>query len=208
MYKIYINERALILTSTKKLPFKKITKKTLVAKYLGKKKFLFNYIDMLEKGGDFEKIVIYHDDIDVLKADFNSLFTKLKAGGGVVKNEFNEILFIFRKNTWDLPKGKKDKGEKLRACAIREVMEETGTVDLKIDRMLVVTRHLYKQKGQRILKYTKWYLMNTHKQKLIPQLAEDITKAKWMTSETFFSEPRKVYKNIGDVLASIEKKAL
>jgi len=208
MYKIYINEHALVLTSTKKLLSNKITKKTLVAKYLGKKKFLFNYIDMLEKGSAFEKIVIYHDDFEILKEDFNSLTTRLEAGGGVVRNEDNEILFIFRKSTWDLPKGKKDRGEKLRACAVREVMEETGIVDVTIDRKLVVTRHLYKQKGQRILKYTKWYLMNTHKQKLIPQLDEDITKAKWMSSATFFSEPRKVYKNIVDVLASIEKKAL
>ena len=37
-----------------------------------------------------------------------------------------EILWIFRRGFWDLPKGKLDEGETIQTCAVREVEEETG----------------------------------------------------------------------------------
>ena len=37
------------------------------------------------------------------------------------------------------------------------------------------------QQQKRMLKKTNWYLMKTHDQKLVPQAAEDIHKAEWMT---------------------------
>jgi len=46
--------------------------------------------------------------------------------GGLVTNENNELLMIFRRGKWDLPKGKADEGETVEACALREVEEETG----------------------------------------------------------------------------------
>ncbi len=41
----------------------------------------------------------------------------IKAGGGLVINEKGEILFMFRRGKWDLPKGKLDPGESLESCA-------------------------------------------------------------------------------------------
>ena len=35
------------------------------------------------------------------------------AGGGIVTNELGELLMIFRRGKWDLPKGKLDKGESI-----------------------------------------------------------------------------------------------
>jgi NAD+ diphosphatase len=49
-----------------------------------------------------------------------------KAGGGLVYNKNGEILFIFRNGKWDLPKGGKEKREKMKLTAMREVEEETG----------------------------------------------------------------------------------
>jgi 8-oxo-(d)GTP phosphatase len=54
------------------------------------------------------------------------------AGGAVVSREDPvrgiEVLIIHRMryNDWTLPKGKLDAGESLPACAVREVLEETG----------------------------------------------------------------------------------
>ena len=56
----------------------------------------------------------------------------IQAAGGLVNNEKDEILMIFRRGKWDLPKGKLDKGETLEECAVREVEEETGLKKLQL----------------------------------------------------------------------------
>src|SRR5580698_8619121 len=49
-----------------------------------------------------------------LEEDFNS-FTKefifIEAAGGLINNDKNQYLFIYRQDTWDLPKGKLEKKE-------------------------------------------------------------------------------------------------
>ena len=109
----------------------------------------------------------------------------VKAGGGLVKNEKGEILFMFRRGKWDLPKGKLDPGESLENCALREVEEETGVGSLTVQKFLLVTEHPYEEKGQLLLKETHWWLMTTNSQQpLVPQTEEDITELRWIgTSE-------------------------
>ncbi len=107
--------------------------------------------------------------------------TVVKAGGGLVKNEKNEILFIFRRGKWDLPKGKQDPGESLEECALREVEEETGVRGLILQKFLMVTEHGYEESGIPLLKETHWWLMTTSSQHpLIPQSSEDITELQWI----------------------------
>ena len=48
----------------------------------------------------------------------------IEAAGGLIFNAQQELLMIFRKGFWDLPKGKVDEGESLGDCALREVNEE------------------------------------------------------------------------------------
>jgi 8-oxo-dGTP diphosphatase len=53
------------------------------------------------------------------------------AAGGVIwrlEDSGLELLLIHRpdRDDWSLPKGKRDDGESFRACALREVEEETG----------------------------------------------------------------------------------
>ena len=45
--------------------------------------------------------------------------------------------------------------------------------------------------------------MKTSESKLVPQREEDIEEAVWMTKSDFFSEKRKVYRSIEDVLLMI-----
>src|SRR5712675_1894974 len=100
----------------------------------------------------------------------------VQAAGGLVQNERGEVLFMFRKGKWDLPKGKLDPGETLENCALREVTEETGVSQLELTKFLLVTEHEYEEKGMAILKETHWYLMKTNgKQILVPQAEEDIS---------------------------------
>src|SRR5215831_17279724 len=76
--------------------------------------------------------VFFHPDFDELKKTFFKKFSLITAAGGLVKNEKDEILMIFRRGKWDLPKGKMDKNEKLEVCAVRELEEETGLKDVKL----------------------------------------------------------------------------
>src|ERR1035438_8481442 len=73
--------------------------------------------------------IIFHKDFAQFKKAVWKKFTIVKAGGGVVENgskDKMEILMIYRRGKWDLPKGKLDAGEAIEECAIREVKEETG----------------------------------------------------------------------------------
>lgn len=206
MYKIYINEQCLTLLPSSKV--KKLMSKvenSLFVRYFGKKKFLLNYIDMLEKGSKYDSVHIYADDYKSLKADFKSLYETVPAGGGLVINELGEILFIFRRGFWDLPKGKLEGNETIKECAVREVSEETGIHSIKLIKKLCTTNHQFKRHGIRKIKKSYWYIMEAPSSKLTPQTEEDITKAKWMTLEKFQSKDRPVYKSILDVLKKYQK---
>ena len=128
--------------------------------------------------------VFYHEDLKELKKAFFKKFTFIQAAGGLVTNEKNEVLMIFRRGKWDLPKGKLDKGEKLEECALREVEEETGLTNIKIESVLPTTYHTYHEGARYILKESNWYKMNvTGEQQLVPQTEEDIHDIKWVNKK-------------------------
>ena len=145
--------------------------------------------------------VFFHDDLDALKKAFYKKFTIIQAGGGLVLNEKNEILLIFRKGKWDLPKGKLDKGEIISACAIREVEEETGLKNVKLIEPLIITYHTYHEGSRFILKESHWYTMKVSgNQTLTPQTEEDILEVKWITKEEAEQYFPDCYPSVVDVL--------
>ena len=110
-------------------------------------------------------------------------FKVIKAAGGIVQNNENKILFIYRLGKWDLPKGKKDKGEKIKDCAVREVEEETNT-KVKIIKRNCTTWHTYTRYKKFILKKTVWYKMKCiDDSKMKGQKKEKIEKVRWMENK-------------------------
>jgi 8-oxo-dGTP pyrophosphatase MutT (NUDIX family) len=127
--------------------------------------------------------------------------TVIKAGGGLVENEKQEHLFMFRRGKWDLPKGKLDPGESLEKCAIREVEEETGVRILELKKFLLVTEHPYEERGRALLKETHWWLMKANSnQRLIPQAEEEITELRWIGGSALATVLRNTYPGIIEVL--------
>ena len=125
--------------------------------------------------------VYIHNNLDELKKAFLKKFTLVRAAGGFIENENKELLMIFRKGKWDLPKGKLDKGETLEECVVREVKEETGLKTVHLIAFLTQTYHTYHEGSRFILKDTSWYRMIADsKQELVPQKDEDINDAKWI----------------------------
>jgi 8-oxo-dGTP pyrophosphatase MutT (NUDIX family) len=201
-YKIYINESPLYLTQTSDLDDETAFERSLIhAKYVGKPKMLMNYIELLEKNKHHEGIIIQADDVEQLWKDFKSLYQYIKAGGGLVLNNFGKVLLIFRRGVWDLPKGKQDPGETLAQTALREVQEETGLADLKLIEKLNNGYHCYLMSKQRTLKRTRWYLMQTQTpNQLKLQKEEGILDAAWFDPKELPGLNMPMYNNIRDVL--------
>ena len=118
------------------------------------------------------------DLIDYIK----SKFKVVEAAGGIVE-KYGTFLMIYRRKVWDIPKGKLDKGETIRKCAVREVEEETG-VKVKIDKKIDAVWHTYIDRRKYILKKTHWFAMScVSDKKMAPQKDEGIKKVAWMTME-------------------------
>jgi 8-oxo-dGTP pyrophosphatase MutT (NUDIX family) len=145
--------------------------------------------------------IFFHTNVEELKKAIWKKFLIVKAAGGLVVNEDGEILFIFRREKWDLPKGKLDEGESLEECAVREVEEETGLKEIKLKKHLVTTYHTYDESGHHILKETYWYLLSAPKnQPLIPQTVEQITRIEWANPGKLDKYVSNTYPSIIDVL--------
>ena len=206
IYKIFINETPLFLTNTEGvLEEWKNDSKTLVSNYLGKMKFLYPIIDLLEKSNKFDRVVITSNDLDLLWHDFQNIYKIIGAAGGVVKNTENEVLMIFRRNSWDLPKGKIEDEELPEEAAVREIQEETGLNEVELGDFLCFTYHTYMMKEKRILKKTWWYEMKTPEMTLVPQTSEDIEQAIWVELHSFLNTNPTIYGSILDVLSCVTK---
>lgn len=148
--------------------------------------------------------VFYHSSLDELRKAFFKKFTLVQAAGGLICNEKKEVLMIFRRGKWDLPKGKLDKGETLEACAVREVQEETGLQNVELLSPLTITYHTYHEGARYILKESHWYNMKaTGKQQLVPQLAEQIHEIRWVNPKDLESYFKDTFPSVIDVLKMI-----
>ena len=136
-------------------------------------------------------------------AAFSKQFEVIQAAGGAVRNDNGDMLLIFRKGKWDLPKGKLEDNEPIELCADREVKEETGLTELALRKPLLITYHVYEERGKSVLKETHWFLFDAPgKQPLKPQTNEDIQEAKWVSKADIEPFKQNTYGLILDVLAA------
>jgi ADP-ribose pyrophosphatase YjhB (NUDIX family) len=145
--------------------------------------------------------IFIHTNLDELRKSFWKKFTVIQAGGGFVINNKEEVLLIFRRGKWDLPKGKLDKGESLEQCAVREVQEETGLKKVKLLSPLTVTYHTYHEGTRFVLKESHWYTMNADaNEKLVPQAEEQIQEIKWVPQTEVKKYFQETYPSVIEVL--------
>lgn len=147
-----------------------------------------------------EELVVKTNDLAGDFKEFCAEFKIIEAGGGLIKNDKGEHLFIFRHEKWDLPKGKLNKKEAPEQGAVRECEEECGLTDIKLGDFLVHTYHIYLYKNNWALKKTWWYNMHSNQTNLVPQLEESITKVEWKSSADMPGVLTNTYFNIKDVL--------
>ncbi len=146
---------------------------------------------------EVQNIFVRTENLKNTWKQFCAHFKLIEAAGGVVFNEENEVLFIYRLGKWDLPKGKLEENESIEQCAIREVEEECGIREIRITGKAFYTYHTYKLKGKNILKKTHWYKMMAPKNQILtPQTIEDITEVKWVGENKMKMVLENTYENI------------
>jgi 8-oxo-dGTP pyrophosphatase MutT (NUDIX family) len=199
--KIYYNNKPLILTTS---GLKYMGDHTLARGYmLLTGAFVRNFrlaTQHLDKPGTLGAII---EDVsaDALLQELQELYEPVDAGGGVVYNEKGGVLMIYRRGKWDLPKGKKDRNELIEDCALREVKEETGIVNLSMFQKICETYHIYDQSNHRLLKRTFWYKMKSRStEPLTPQLEENIIEVKWFSEKDLSTIVFKSYHAVQEVL--------
>ncbi|MEX0747829.1 MAG: NUDIX domain-containing protein, partial [Rhodothermales bacterium] len=119
-----------------------------------------------------------------------------------------ELLLIFRRGVWDLPKGKIDPGETERDTAIREVGEELGISDVHVGRSLGATVHGYRHKDRFMVKTTHWFEMTTKAAEFHPEAEEGIESVAWFSWEEAvrrlgYESLRLHTRRIGQILATL-----
>ena len=154
MYKVFFNKKFVLLTTKiikhdDKIPFFYI-------KYIDQKHIISALKSKKTRG-----IYLYHAKEDKLWKHLLKAFSLVEAAGGLVEHQNGKILFIYRNNRWDLPKGKIEKKEILIEGAVREVIEETGVRDLIVRKSLNQTYHIFSRNSKYKLKKTYWYFMTT-----------------------------------------------
>ncbi len=147
--------------------------------------------------------VLHGPDVHSMWQDFMGEFKVIEAAGGVVRNSAGQVLLIYRFDTWDLPKGKIDKGETREQAAVREVMEECGLNELSLEEFLTSTYHIYEDGEKQVLKITYWFAMLTDQADLKPQEEEGITDLRWMDREELDHVYANTYPNMRLLLSSL-----
>ncbi len=189
MYKVFVNDKPLILTTSVKKEY--------------------NYPVYMFAAVSFDAIIhklantsisglyLFSNALDKDWITFREKIKPVIAGGGLVLNEKKEILFIYRGNKWDLPKGRTESGERIEQTAIREVEEECGIQNITLKNFLTVTYHVYFQDAQYKLKETHWFLMfSDYKGTLSPQIEEGITRVS-------FKKPAQIKELLPNTYANI-----
>ena len=182
--------------------YKAIILTTEVEQEIGFKNYLLNTVNIGKvikelNATSLKEVRLIHKNKDKLLKKFLKKLPNVVAGGGKVKNEKGEILFIYRNDKWDLPKGKIEGKETIENTALREVTEETGVNGLEIVKPLETTYHIFKRNGRHRIKVTYWFEMKTSfNGDLYAQENEGITKVEWLNQEQTNKALENSYANI------------
>ena len=189
MYKVFVGDKPIVLTTV-------VEQETNFKNYLLDTVNIGKVIKELNTT-KLEEVRLIHRNAEKLLKKFLKKLPNVVAGGGKVYNDKNDILFIYRNDKWDLPKGKIEGTESIERTALREVMEETGVAGLEIIKPLETTYHIFKRNGNHRIKVTYWFEMKTSfTGVLYAQEEEGITKVEWLNDKQVTEALENSYANI------------
>lgn len=209
MQTLYIHNKPVILRT----PEESVSNNFILLKSPDRAGFLSELNRLKEEDISGYQIITKHPE-EVIEALLSNFQYYPAAGGLVTDTKNGDILLMFRRGKWDLPKGKMESNETPEETALREVSEETGLKNIKIIKKLTDTWHSYpvsvygdanKDTLQRdILKQTHWFQMVfTGNELTIPQIEEDIVDIQWIKPENIKKYLDYSYPNIRDVFKTV-----
>jgi 8-oxo-dGTP pyrophosphatase MutT (NUDIX family) len=197
---IFVNEKPIYLTNSLSEALIELSKQSEVVFINNEKINATNLLNALQRK-DITTGILLGKNFTAIKKDFFSQFENIEAAGGIVQNEEKEMLFIYRRAKWDLPKGKLEQGESIEICAQREIEEETGITNLSLKRKVGETYHIYTEKGKHILKTSHWFYFTCPSNQVTkPQIEEDIAEVKWIETKNIKEPMKNTYENIRAIL--------
>lgn len=108
------------------------------------------------------------------------------AGGVVVRRVRSSTYFLLILDSygnWGLPKGHVECGESNRVAAMREVIEETGLVEVASGPTLgTIDWHYINSSGTSIHKRCEYFLMGSKEGEVTPQVSEGIVDCRWLST--------------------------
>lgn len=189
MYKVFVNDCLIILTENMNISTKLMKVNFEDVSF---DEFIKNIFNPKSEG-----ICLICNDLKSCWKQFKTHFKIQKAAGGKVFNHLNEVLFIYRFDKWDLPKGKLEKGESIEQCAIREVEEECGITNLTIENKLKTTYHIFERNHKFILKISHWFQMKSNYSGVLkPQIEEGISEVVFKNETEIEEALNNSYENI------------
>lgn len=157
-----------------------------------------------DKNKNLDSLTFKVYDYEEVVEAFKKKFKIVKAAGGIVMKG-DKILFIYRLEKWDLPKGKLEKKEKVKDAAVREVEEECN-VEVALGDKICKTWHTYTRNGKNHLKKTSWFQMDVIDDKeMKPQKSEGIEKVIWVNKKEMRTVLRNTYRSIRYVMKKLHE---
>lgn len=203
MYEVFWNDRKIVITHPGNIPF---IKATVRFENLNTTNEVREWFLGFTESENNSAVLIHPLPGKFMKELFSPAFKSVPASGGVVFRN-NKLLFIFRNEKWDLPKGKIDHGESPKEAALREVAEECGIEGHQIIKVLPSTFHIYQSPhinsfGQWILKETHWFEMSySGNENGFPQTSENISAIKWFAKNELEEVLANTYESLKSIIS-------
>ncbi|MGN6709253.1 MAG: bis(5'-nucleosyl)-tetraphosphatase [Candidatus Nitrosocosmicus sp.] len=122
----------------------------------------------------------------------------------------NYLILNYSYGHWDFPKGNIETGETEIETIKREIMEETGIVDIRlVDGFREQISYKYKKRSKLVNKSVIYYIVETMSNKVI--LSFEHVDFSWLNfndalNKLSFDNSKKVLKNANELLLNINKK--
>jgi len=173
MYKVFFNEQIIYIDSKKDSSLSNSWQEIVTQEEIPK--VLFEFFK------NEENLYLYSENPDTILSWFSSEIEYIEAAGGIVENDDEELLFIYRLEYWDLPKGGIEADETPEEAAYREIKEECGIYTHQLKQHLTDTYHIYERESKMYLKKTFWFYFEQKDltEEVNPQTEEDIDLVSW-----------------------------